>query len=888
MPEVYENYAVPVSENLDFYSYECDLQAMNNQGVYSPLSGSQATASINSPMSTTSSPLQGNEFLTLNDTTVIGEPSITILEQPIEKFRFRYKSEMVGTHGSLVGSNSAINRHKNAPTVQLNNFLESAIIRCTLVTSDEGSHRIPHAHKLIRRDGGHDYDDPHHITVSSEIGYTAIFHGMAIIHTGKRHIRDELIKKMQAEALEKKKLENMKAVLTTREEAQIKVDAENYQKCMNLNSVALCFQAFILDDHGIMRPITEPVYSHAINNLKSALTGELKICRIDKHTSSVEGAEEVFILVEKVGKKNIKIKFFELNEDDCEIWSAYGRFSELDVHHQYAIVFRTPPYKDQNITTTKEVFIQLERPSDGGCSEPKKFYYKPSDRIIGRKRQRISHSGSSELSHILSSPNCIGNENTSELLSNSSRELSKEIIKLLSEGPPTPVCKDFLKDMDLDNYLKFLVNSEENMLTTDGLSTVQCQDDVMFAKNILIEIMQCMKMDVKNVKEHVQKLLRDRSTYGDSPLHAALRYGQRDIIKYLLMLLCTNKDCKTLVNSQNSSGKTPLHYAVLQNQPETAKALLMLGADPNRTDEHGFSPLHAAVKIPDAGLCVDVLLVEKGIDIEAHNDAGWTPLHLAAEAGSYDAVCSLIRAGANVNNTDMSYGRTALHIAVEGGHKNVVEYLLKKTNILVNKRNFSGNTALHTAVVHTGTRAKELCTLLIQHGADPHIQNHNRKSDDVDEKNESHINVKVEVDSEDENIEGTIGQSSFDLAMNKPDILQLFNDEPGETTSKMCSVATKLELKDENLQTSWLNDEHKKELSTLLDKTQGWQKLAKHLGVEYLLQPFQYSSTSPSLILLNYIDVEASLSLTDIQTVLREIEEEEAANYINGISSTCS
>lgn len=89
------------------------------------------------------------------------------------------------------------------------------------------------------------------------------------------------------------------------------------------------------------------------------------------------------------------------------------------------------------------------------------------------------------------------------------------------------------------------------------------------------------------------------------------------------------------------------------------------------------------ILVPDAGLCVDVLLVEKGIDIEAHNDAGWTPLHLAAEAGSYDAVCSLIRAGANVNNTDMSYGRTALHIAVEGGHKNVVEYLLKKACYLL-------------------------------------------------------------------------------------------------------------------------------------------------------------------------------------------------------------
>lgn len=70
-------------------------------------------------------------------------------------------------------------------------------------------------------------------------------------------------------------------------------------------------------------------------------------------------------------------------------------------------------------------------------------------------------------------------------------------------------------------------------------------------------------------------------------------------------------------------------------------------------------------------------MAEEKINIEANTDLGWTPLQLAAEAGSYYAVCSLIKAGANVNNTDMSYGRTALHIAVEGGHKDIVELLLK-------------------------------------------------------------------------------------------------------------------------------------------------------------------------------------------------------------------
>lgn len=85
----------------------------------------------------------------------------------------------------------------------------------------------------------------------------------------------------------------------------------------------------------------------------------------------------------------------------------------------------------------------------------------------------------------------------------------------------------------------------------------------MFAKNILIEVMKCMKMDLKDMKGHAQKLLKERSTYGDSPLHAALRYGQRDIIKCLLMLISINKDSKTLVNGQNSSGKVQAFLNIL-------------------------------------------------------------------------------------------------------------------------------------------------------------------------------------------------------------------------------------------------------------------------------------------------------------------------------------
>jgi len=51
-------------------------------------------------------------------------------------------------------------------------------------------------------------------------------------------------------------------------------------------------------------------------------------------------------------------------------------------------------------------------------------------------------------------------------------------------------------------------------------------------------------------------LLKDRTTYGDSPLHCALRYGQKDTINRILMLMSTlNTDADTLTNIRNSSGK---------------------------------------------------------------------------------------------------------------------------------------------------------------------------------------------------------------------------------------------------------------------------------------------------------------------------------------------
>ncbi|XP_011051671.1 PREDICTED: nuclear factor NF-kappa-B p110 subunit isoform X2 [Acromyrmex echinatior] len=860
-----------------------DLTSMGSTDVLSPFSssGSQGNLSMTSPMSTSSSPMHiTDDYINLtNAVTILGEPYLSIMVQPMEKFRFRYKSEMVGTHGSLLGIYTGRKRNKNnVPTVKLHNYSDNAIIRCTLVTIDEDL-RIPHAHRLVRRVDSMDIGDPHYMEVSSQNDFTAEFVGMGIIHTARRNVKDEIVRKLREEALEELKRSNINATLNLRDDAQIKSDAEQYQKTINLNSVCLCFQGFIKDQHNIMRPITAPIYSNPVNNLKSALTGELKICRIDKYTSSCEGGEEVFILVEKVSKKNIKIKFFELDDDDTEIWMDYGRFSELDVHHQYAMVFRTPPYRDRNITSPKEVFIQLERPSDSYCSEPIKFTYKPTDRMIGRKRTRVSHSNSAELAQALTFNNdtlLMNSPLTSTPSSNDSTEISKEIKKMLDDRCSSSQFRDFVEHIDLEMYEILLNQGGEDKLTYDGAPNKK--DDKLFAKDVIIDTIKNMKIKPHEVKDIIKISFKDRTTYGDTPLHCALRYGQRNNVKRILMLMSTlNTDAEELVNIRNSSGKTPLHYAASQDQPEIIRALLMLGADPNITDHYGQMPLHRAVKFPEAEGSIDVLLAEKDVNIEANTDCGWSPLQLAAQAGSYHAVRSLIKAGADVNNTDMTYGRTALHIAVEGGHKDIVEFLLKNTKIDVNKKNFSGNTALHTAIVTPGTKAKEICALLVIYGADPHIRNYNRESNNVD--GEQIQNIKIEMHSEDENMEEFNGQSSFDLASNKPDILQLVSGQNDMLINNT--------IKEENIndtQKVWMDIDQEKQLASILDETKGWKKLAHYFDYKYLMNIFKQTSSS-SLLLLNYIAIQTNTSLSDLRNILQNVGEEEAAAYMSQILS---
>jgi ankyrin repeat protein len=71
---------------------------------------------------------------------------------------------------------------------------------------------------------------------------------------------------------------------------------------------------------------------------------------------------------------------------------------------------------------------------------------------------------------------------------------------------------------------------------------------------------------------------------------------------------------------------------------------------------------------------VDLLLGEERAEVDARNEVGATPLHLAARNGHAQVVRLLLDRGATPDATT-SAGATALQLARQEGHEEIAELL---------------------------------------------------------------------------------------------------------------------------------------------------------------------------------------------------------------------
>ncbi|XP_023319394.1 ankyrin-1-like [Trichogramma pretiosum] len=212
---------------------------------------------------------------------------------------------------------------------------------------------------------------------------------------------------------------------------------------------------------------------------------------------------------------------------------------------------------------------------------------------------------------------------------------------------------------------------------------------------------------------------------GQTPLHVVCNRPDRDSARIFLNASeAVNRAVQ--VNVQDRLGNTPLHLAAECSNARAIKTLLRRGARPNLVNRHGLTTLHVICKRDcddDDLLKIFFKTINKihaTVQIDARDNLGETPLHVAVSLGHKKLINLLLRYGADPNMANKSKV-TPLHIICKRDRDDGLVKMFFDVNeelsqlVLVDVQDKLGRTPLQWAVANLWPN---IIDVLLDHGAD--------------------------------------------------------------------------------------------------------------------------------------------------------------------------
>jgi len=131
------------------------------------------------------------------------------------------------------------------------------------------------------------------------------------------------------------------------------------------------------------------------------------------------------------------------------------------------------------------------------------------------------------------------------------------------------------------------------------------------------------------------------------------------------------------VNVRTESGCTLGHFAALTSKYDVLLPFLVSnGLNINANDADGTTPLHWATR-NSSGNAVHLLLL-LGASTLVYDKHLRTPLHYAAEAGNLTAVTEILKDSPQLLEAKDAHGNTPLQVATKEKHLKVIRFLVRK------------------------------------------------------------------------------------------------------------------------------------------------------------------------------------------------------------------